>query len=110
MLPLPFAKINDHVFTKAPLPIYYGPAGNGASGLSSLRIVHLGDGGVAGGACVIAGGSDVVVPVKYGKRFHAVLPGSSFNLIQEEDHNFGHDHKSAVAIGAEYFIRVLSRN
>ena len=63
-----------------------------------------------GGACVIAGGSDVVVPVKYGKRFHAVLPGSSFNLIQEEDHNFGHDHKSAVAIGAEYFIRVLSRN
>ena len=48
MLPLPFAKINDHVFTKAPLPIYYGPAGNGASGLSSLRIVHLGDGGVAG--------------------------------------------------------------
>ncbi len=61
-----------------------------------------------GGACVIAGGSDVIVPVRYGKRFHAVLVGSSFHLLPEEDHNFGHDYKSSIAIGAEYLVRVLS--
>ena len=62
-----------------------------------------------GGACVINGGSDVVVPVRYGKRFHGVLVGSTFHLLPDEDHNFGHDHAASVAIGAEYFIRVLSQ-
>ena len=61
-----------------------------------------------GGACVITGGSDVVVPVKYGRRFHGVLVGSSFHLLPEEDHNFGHDYKSSIAIGADYLVRVLS--
>ena len=61
-----------------------------------------------GGACVINGGSDVVVPVRYGKRFHGVLAGSTFHLLPEEDHNFGHDFKGSVAIGAEYFLRVLA--
>lgn len=64
-----------------------------------------------GGACVInagdVGGSDGVVPVKYGQRFHAVLVGSSLHLIPGEDHNFGHDHKGATAIGAKYYIHVL---
>ena len=62
-----------------------------------------------GGACVINGGSDVVVPVRYGKRFHGVLVGSSFHLLPEEDHNFGHDYKSSIAIGANYLVRVLTR-
>lgn len=62
-----------------------------------------------GGACVINGGSDVVVRVRYGKRFHGVLVGSSFHLLPEEDHNFGHDYKSAVAIGANYLVRILAR-
>jgi len=62
-----------------------------------------------GGACVITGGSDVVVPVKYGRRFHGVLVGSSFHLLPEEDHNFGHDYKSSIAIGADYLVRILAR-
>ena len=62
-----------------------------------------------GGACVINGGSDVVVPVRYGKRFHGVLAGSTFHLLPDEDHNFGHDFTSSVAIGADYFTRVLSQ-
>ena len=60
-----------------------------------------------GGACVINGGSDGIVPVKYGERFHAVLVGSSFHLLPEEDHNFGHNYRSSIAIGAKYFIHVL---
>lgn len=61
-----------------------------------------------GGACVITGGSDVIVPVKYGRRFHGVLVGSSFHLLPEEDHNFSRSYKSSIAIGADYLIRVLS--
>ena len=60
-----------------------------------------------GGACVVNGGSDGIVPVKYGERFHAVLVGSSFHLLPEEDHNFGHNYRSSIAIGAKYFIHVL---
>ena len=61
-----------------------------------------------GGACVINGGADFIVPVKYGRRFHGVLAGSSFHLLPEEDHNFGRDYKSSIAIGADYLVRVLS--
>ena len=61
-----------------------------------------------GGACVITGGSDVIVPVKYGRRFHGVLVGSSFHLLPEEDHNFSRSYKSSIAIGADYLVRVLS--
>lgn len=62
-----------------------------------------------GGACVINGGSDVIVPVRYGRRFHGVLLGSCFHLIPEEDHNFGHNHKASVAIGAKYFLQLFGK-
>ena len=61
-----------------------------------------------GGACVVTGGSDVIVPVKYGRRFHGVLVGSSFHLLPEEDHNFSRNCRSSIAIGADYLVRVLS--
>ena len=61
-----------------------------------------------GGACVVNGGSDVIVPVKYGRRFHGVLVGSSFHLLPEEDHNFSRNCRSSIAIGADYLVRVLS--
>ena len=64
-----------------------------------------------GGACVInagdVGGSDGVVPVSHGQRFHAVMVGSSLHLIPGEGHNFHVDERGATAIGAKYFIHVL---
>jgi alpha/beta superfamily hydrolase len=61
-----------------------------------------------GGACVVNGGSDVIVPVKYGRRFHGVLVGSSFHMLPEEGHNFSRNCRSSIAIGADYLVRVLS--
>lgn len=63
-----------------------------------------------GGACVINGEDDVVVPVKYGKRFHGVLAGSSFHLMPKEDHNFGHDKKTVVAVAVKYFAHVFGKD
>ena len=57
-----------------------------------------------GGACVINGGSDGIVPVRYGERFHGVLAGSTFHLFPKDEHGCSAE---AVAVGAKYLIRVL---
>lgn len=58
-----------------------------------------------GGACVLNGAKDVIVPVKYGRRFHGVLAGSTFHVFPNEDHGCGTE---SAAVGAAYLIRVLS--
>ena len=49
-----------------------------------------------------------VVLVKYGRRFHGMLSGSRFHLLPDEDHNYSRSYKSSIAIGADYFIRLLA--
>jgi len=60
-----------------------------------------------GPACLIHGTGDRIAPYSYSERYHSIWPGSQLDILEGEDHGFGHDITKAAKIATDYLIRFL---
>ncbi|MBQ7672376.1 MAG: alpha/beta fold hydrolase [Paludibacteraceae bacterium] len=60
-----------------------------------------------GTALIIHGKADDIVPYTYGQRFHYVIDGSRFDLLEGEDHMYTHHESLPAHLVAEFMEEVL---